>query len=351
MKGNYSDGQFGDRGAGRKRVTASDIARVLGIHQSTVSRALGNGSVSPEKRELILKTARELGYRPNGIARGLITGKSRMIGLITSDIKNPFYPDVIERFTNALRDRGFYVLFVHSAGNDVDSDDITPFIEYHTEGVIAVAAQLSSAMVTRLTDYGFPVVLFNRYMQNARCSAVTCDNVRGGEVVAELLIGTGHRRLGYVAGDPNTSTSRDRETGFRKVLQRHSYAEPIVVPGDYTYEGGYNAALNLFQTDLPPDGIFCANDIMALGVLDAARHLGIQIPDDVSVVGFDDISLAAWKAYSLTTVRQPVSEMVEATVDRLIREIEGTAPEPEITNIPGELVMRNTVRDRGEYAT
>ncbi|GEO25233.1 LacI family transcriptional regulator [Alicyclobacillus acidoterrestris] len=336
------------RGENRKRVTASDIARVLGIHQSTVSRALGNGSVSPEKRELILKTARELGYRPNGIARGLITGKSRMIGLITSDIKNPFYPDVIERFTNILRDRGFYVLFVNSAGGDVNSDDITPFIEYDTEGVIAVAAYLSSATVKRLKDYGFPTVLFNRSTQDESCSAVTCDNVHGGAVVGELFVTTGHRKLGFIAGDPNTSTSRDRECGFRRVLARFAYDEPIVAQGHFTYEGGYEAALRMFAQDHPPDGIFCANDIMALGTLDAARYLGIRVPEDVSVVGFDDISLASWKAYSLTTIRQPVNSMIEVTVNQLIREIEGTSKKPEISCLPGELIIRSTVKNRIE---
>ncbi|MFB5191315.1 LacI family DNA-binding transcriptional regulator [Alicyclobacillus fastidiosus] len=346
-----NDARNNATGASRKRVTASDIAKVLGLNQSTVSRALGNGSVSPEKRELIIKTARELGYRPNGIARGLITGKSRMIGLITSDIKNPFYPEVIERFTNALRERGFYVLFVNSAGSDVENDDITPLIEYETEGVISVAAHLSSSLVTRLQGYGFPVVLFNRYIQQSSCSAVSCDNFRGGEVVAELFIRTGHKRLAFVAGDPNTSTSRDRERGFRQALAQHSQPVPAVISGHYTYQGGYDAGLSLLQTEVPPDGIFCANDIMALGVLDAARHLGIRVPEDVSVVGFDDISLAGWKAYSLTTVRQPVAEMVNATVERLVNEIEGVSVEPRIDFIPGELVMRATVHDRRQEAS
>ncbi|WP_245632943.1 LacI family DNA-binding transcriptional regulator [Alicyclobacillus kakegawensis] len=338
--------QLKSRGVGHKRVTTSDIARVLGINQSTVSRALSNGSVSPEKRELILRTAKEMGYRPNSIARGLITGRSRMIGLVTTDIKNPFYPEVIERFTNVLRELGFHVLFVNSAGDDIDHDDIAPLVEYEVEGVIAVSARLSSSLVTRIQDYGIPIVLFNRYIRDAPCSAVSCDNVRGGQIVAELFIRTAHTKLAFVSGTVNTSTSIDRERGFRSALADAGCPGPVVVCGNYTYEGGYNAALQLFDMDERPDGVFCANDIMALGVLDAARSLGIKVPEEVSVVGFDDISLASWKAYSLTTVRQPVTAMIERTVDKLLNEIDGASTESRIDFIPGELVVRSTVADK-----
>ncbi len=339
------DNENKSRYAGRKRVTASDIAKVLGINQSTVSRAFSNKSVSPKKRELILQTAQKLGYRPNGIARGLITGKSKMIGLITSDIKNPFYPDIIERFTNLLREKGYYVLFVNSLQGDIGSDDIAPFMEYEMEGIISVAAHLSSSIVTRLKDSGFPVVLFNRYIGNSGCSAVSCDNIQGGQMVADLFVKTMHQRLAFVSGSPDTSTSRDREKGFKQRLSQYSYPDPRVICGYYTYEGGYNAAMQLLRSDSPPNGVFCSNDIMALGFLDAARHLGVRVPDEVSVVGFDDIPLAAWKAYSLTTVRQPVNKMVNVAIGKLLQEIKGLSSEPSIDFIQGELILRDTVKD------
>lgn len=328
-----------------KRVTSSDIAKMLGINQSTVSRALNNKSVSPDKRELILQTAQKLGYQPNGIARGLITGKSNMIGLITTDIKNPFYPDVIEKFAHSLRQQGLYVVFAVTESNSISYEDIEPFVELGTEGVISVATPFGDEVVQRLNEYGMPVVLFNRYTQ-AECLAVSCDNVLGGERVADFLISMNHRQYGFVAGDREASTSRDRENGFRKRLAEAGFGAPAVVNGQYTYEGGYKAGIAMLSSHDAPDAVFCANDIMALGFIDAARFLGKHVPSDVSVVGFDDITLASWKAYSLTTIQQPVDKMIDRTIDKILNTANSSIHMHAVEFIPGELIIRTSVADR-----
>lgn len=331
------------------RVTAIDIARITGYSQPTVSRALnGVKGIAPKTRKVIMQVAEELGYQPNHIARGLITGKSGMIGLVTSDIRNPFYPEVIELFAASLSKRGYHVMFVNSTSDDIKLDDVLPFIYYKVEGVIVTSAKLSSSVIKHLTGTGIPVVLFNRYTRISGCSSVSCDNVGGGQLVANALLETGHTRFAFVSGPTDTSTSIDRQKGFNSVLHEKAGCEPVVVQGGYSYQGGFDAGLKLLAMDNPPNAIFCANDIMALGVLDSARRLGIRVPDEVSVIGFDDIELAHWDAYSLTTVRQPVEEMVRHSVDLLLSETSGSSLKSTMTFIQGDLVMRNTLKNRTE---
>lgn len=328
-------------------VTATDIARITGYSQATVSRALnGVKGISPKTRRVIMEVAEQLAYQPNHMARGLITGKSRMIGLVTSDIRNPFYPEVIELFAAALNARGYQVMFVNSTSDDIELSDVLQFIHYKVEGVIVTAAKLSSSVIKYLIGTGIPVVLFNRYTRIAGCSSVSCDNMGGGQLVANVFLDSGHTEFAFVSGPSDTSTSIDRLEGFTSVLQEKAGYGPIVVQGGYSYQGGYQAGLQLLSGDKPPNAIFCANDIMALGVLDSARHLGVRVPDDVSVIGFDDIELAHWDAYSLTTVRQPVAEMVDTAVDLLLSGTSGNTPKSTMTFLQGDLVMRKTLKNR-----
>lgn len=330
-----------------KNVTASDIARVTGFSQSTVSRALSNKQVVASRtRDIIAKAAEDMGYQPNVVARSLITGRSRMIGLITADIKNPFYPEVIEKFVSSLRGKGFYVLFVNATTSEIQEEDIRPLLEYKVEGVIVTAAQLTSSIVAWLRKYGISTVLFNRYTEEYECGAICCDNLYGGESVADFLIRSGHRRLAFIAGESDTSTSKDRQLGFENRIRREGLPPPVLEQGHYSYDGAYEAALRLFRRGDSLDAIFCANDIMALGAIDAARSMNMKIPDDISVVGFDDIAAAAWPSYSLTTVRQPVDEMVDATVHRLVRQMEGDDGTAVAVFLRGTLVVRNSVRNR-----
>lgn len=332
----------------QKQVTASDVAKFLGISQSTVSRVFTPGAkVSEATRTRVLRAAQELGYRPNVLARGLITKKTRIIGLAMGDVRNPFYPDILSKFTKELRKRGYHVLFVNIENDFIEEDEMSQFLDYSVEGVIVTSALLSSSVVSQFMENNIPIVLFNRYHQNSFCHAVCCDNIDGGYQIGEYLIKTGHQKIAYIAGNPNTSTSQDREQGFRRALSQYGY--PLVTElGHYTYEGGYEASKRLLNSIQPPDAIFCANDIMALGAIDAAKELSLQIPEDVSFVGFDDIHLASWSGYSLSTWRQPVEEMVLSSIELLIDEIENKGQKREYISkwIKGSLVKRKSVSIR-----
>lgn len=332
-----------------KRVSSVDVARAAKVSQSTVSRAFTPGlPVSSKTRAKVLAAARKLGYSPDAIARSLIMRRTNIIGIVMADITNPFYPNVLDQFTSRLQASGKQTLLFNVAtGADVD-DTLPLVLQYRVDAIIITSALLSSAMADQCARLGTPVVLFNRYVRRSKASAVCCDNVAGGRRVADLFLTAGFRRLAYVAGRANTSTNVDREAGFSARLHECGVTEWLREQGEYTHESGYLAARRLLTRPDPPDAIFAANDIMAMGVLDAARELGVRVPAKLSVIGFDGIPAGAWHAYSLTTICQPVEEMIDATLELLEARIEKPDAKPVIKMIPGTLVERGSAILRGE---
>ena len=330
----------------KPRVTSVDVARAAGVSQSAVSRAFTPGaSVSHKTRDKIFAAARELGYQPNAIARSLITQRSGFVAVAMTEIRNPFYPLVLETFTQKFQEYGRRVLlYTTPPGHDID-EALPQVLEYQVEGIVITSATLSSEMADECARLGTPVVLFNRYVPGAHASSVCCDNVEGGRLVANLLLDAGHRRLAVIEGPENTSTNRDRVRGFTARLEERGVSGVLHERGYYTHEGGYAAAKRLLDRDDPPDALFCINDVMALGALDVARReLNIKVPDEVSIIGFDDIIAAAWPSYDLTTIRTPVRRMVETAVEILMARIDNPALEPEMRLLPGRLVARSSAR-------
>ena len=325
------------------RVTSVDLAQTLGIAQSTVSRALSNDArIAVKTRERVQALAAELGYTPNAFARSLSTQQSKLIGIVMSEMTSPFYPFVLEKLTSQLHDLGWRVL-LFSTDSDHDVDDLLPLVlEYQCDGLIIASANLSSHMSETLIRHGTPVVLFNRYASDASSSAVCCDNRGGGRLVADYLLSLNHHRYAYIAGRENTSTNRDRELGYTARLEAAGFAVQRET-GNFTYEAGFAAMGRLLNTRDAPDAVFCANDITAIGAIDAARELGVQVGHEVSVIGFDDIPMAAWSAYKLTTVRQPVAAMIASSLEILIGAIEGQVLGSNLRFIPGSLIERGSV--------
>lgn len=329
-----------------KRVTSIDVARRAGVSQATVSRTFSfDDRVAPETREKVLAAARELGYKPNVIARSLSMQRTNIVGIVMADFTNPFYPNVLETFTQRLHDIGRRVLLFNVAP-DQNIDETLPLVLQHqVDAVIITSATLSSAMADECARHGTPVILFNRHVPGANASSVTCDNAAGGRQIADILFDTGHKRIAYIAGTEYTSTNVDRERGFTERIQERGASVWAREQGAYTYETGHAAATRLLSQTERPDAIFAANDIMALGVLDAAREHGLQMPDELSVIGFDDIPAASWAAYSLTTIRQPVNRMIDATLELLTERVASPQAAPALRVLPGVLVKRNSVRN------
>ena len=327
------------------RVTSVNVARQAGVSQSTVSRVFSaSDTVAEETVQRVRKVAQQLGYKPNAIARSLSNRRTDMIGILISEITSPFYPYVLEKFSQRLHALGKRVLLFTTSPQE-DADNVLQHaLQYQVDGLILANITLTSAVVRESLKYKTPLVLFNRYVKGVQTRSVTCDNVSGGRVVADALLDSGHKGLAYIAGRPEASTHVDREAGFINRLAERGYTGVLREQGYYTYESGYEACRRLLKLASPPDAIFCANDITAMGAIDAARDLGVKIPEQLSVIGFDDIPAATWSAYSLTTVRQPVNQMIEACVSLLLESIEWPNAKPIAQVIPGELIRRGSAR-------
>lgn len=330
-----------------KNVVAREVAEALGVSISTVSRAFTPNAVIADKtRRRVLRKAAELGYEPNPHAQSLKTNRSRIVGIIVSDLANPFYPEVLTGLTEVLEQRGFNVmLFCRPGGKSLDKAFQSAF-RYQPDVLVVLAATMSSAAIESATEAGTRVVFFNRYVPGNASFAVTCDNESGGETVADYLIDRQLTCLAYVAGDPEATTNRDRELGFMRACRRRGIPRPRSIAAHrFTHDAGLIAGRALLGDKLEPlDAVFCANDVLALGVLDAAREIGVEVPDTLSVIGFDDIELAGWASHQLTTYRQPVEEMIAATADIVSELIQPFPSAATRITIPGRVVTRRTVR-------
>ncbi|MEE8271174.1 MAG: LacI family DNA-binding transcriptional regulator, partial [Alphaproteobacteria bacterium] len=312
-----------------------------------VSRAFTPGaSVSPRMREKVMRVAQELGYRPNVLARSLITGYSRIIGLVVGYLDNQYYPVALEKLSRALQARGYHVLVFMAAQTPTDFENVLEeILDYQVDGIVMASVAMSSDLTYRCAEAGVPVVLFNRSQDEGSFSAVTSDNQAGGRKLAEFLIAGGHERIGYIAGWEGASTQRDREAGFSGGLAaagRDLYAREV---GNYDFEKAKAATRRMFGAADRPDAVFVANDHMAIAAMDVMRYeLDLKIPDDVSVVAYDDVPMAAWPSYDLTTVRQPTNRMVDAVVDALLAGIEDGDTRPRRVAFAGPLMVRGSAR-------
>jgi DNA-binding LacI/PurR family transcriptional regulator len=336
-------------------VTSFDVARVAQVSQSAVSRTFTPGaSVSELTRRKVLEAARKLGYRPNAHARSLITKRSRIIGLVLSALENLFYPLAVERLAERLQQDGYHVLlFVNRHGN---ADDlVSEILQYHVDGIVLAATTLSSGLARQCADASIPVVLFNRVMAEAprgrhgSVNSVRSDNDDGGRQVARFLAKAGHMRIAYIAGSEEASTNLERERGFREGLAEAGLRIWARGVGNYDFEQARGATRQLFadvREPERPDAIFVASDHMAFAVMDTLRHeLGLRVPDDVSVIGFDNVPQADWGSYRLTTFEQPLDAMIDATVGLLQHVLrQETVPPAQNVVVSGRLVVRESAR-------
>ena len=330
-----------------KKTTSVEVAKLAGVSQSAVSRVFTPGASSSKRTsEKVLNAAAKLGYRPNILARSLITGRTRIIGLVVAYLDNYFYPEAVELLSNALQKKGYHVLVFMASKTAGNIDDVLEeMLDYQVDGVIAASVAMSSDLAARCNAAGVPVVLFNRAQDDERLSAVTSDNIDGGQKVAKFLIAGGHKRLGYIAGWEGASTQRDREAGFIEELKKHKrslYAREV---GNFNMDEARQAARKMFTAREIPDAVFVANDHMSFAVMDVIRfELGLKIPEQVSVVGYDDVPVASWPAYDLTTVRQPVNRMVAETVSFLLECIVGQKTNTRQIQIEGPLIVRGSTK-------
>jgi len=336
----------------KEAITSQDVAKKAGVSQSAVSRVFSPGaSASPEMSRKVRRAAEALGYRPNILARSLITGKSKIIGLVVAYLENQFYPDALERLSKALQDQGYHVLVFMARMTDDNVDELLEeLLDYQVDGIVMASVAMSSDLARRCRKAGVPVVLFNRRQDDRSLSAITSDNVLGGKKVAQFLIAGKHQRIAHIAGWEGASTQRDREKGFVGELERQGVSLFDRQTGNYHFDSAQSAAREMFSKSTIPDAVFVGNDHMAFAVMECIRsEFRLRVPDDVSIVGYDDVELAGWPSFSLTTIRQPSRRMVAETVKTLLSQIEIPESHPSRIEIEGPLVIRTSSRIPAEW--
>ena len=329
----------------KQNPTSDDVARLANVSQSAVSRSFTPGaSVSSATREKVLKAAAELGYRPNALARAVISGKSRLIAMLVAYLDNQFYPIVLEQLSRTLQARGYQTLLMMTEPGNQD-ELVRRIMQYQVEGIVMASATLSSNLARECAQTGIPVVMLNRYVATSPASSVTSDNIEGGRLVGDFLVRGGHERIAYIAGAEDSSTNRDREAGFYKGLAEHGMTVHDRAVGGYIFEGAAEAARELLGKKVRPDAIFVANDHMAFAVMDVIRsEFNLSIPEDISIVGYDNVPEASWRGYDLTSVSQSSEGMVEAAAAILLEQIDKSAVRKRAAVLPAELVVRGSAR-------
>jgi len=332
-----------------RSVTAELLGKRLGLSQSTVSRAFTDAaSIHPETRERVIKEAHSLGYQPNILARSLITRRTNIIAVVMASLIDPFYPLVLDELAQRIQSSGLQVLlFIIPPGKHVD-DVLPSLLQYKVDAILITSATVSSRVASVCAAQQIPVVLFNRYIPGLKVAAICCDNVAGGRSVAEYLHETAHVRPAYVDGERDATTNLDRARGFTERLAELGLAlHAHEVGGAFSYDAGYKAADRLVRKNIRPDSIFFASDVMAVGGIDAIRAANLRVPHDISVIGFDDVPMANWPAYALTTVRQPIAQMIDETAKILGFDKSAIKnPSRTIHFMKGTLIERTTVMNR-----
>lgn len=321
--------------------TSHDVARAAGVSQPTVSRALrADPAVSEATRERVRRAAVELAYVPSSRGRSLSTRTTRQVAMVVSDLRNPFYAEAAQALQAAfaLTERRVVVV-TDSPERPVGAEAL---LDGSIDGAVLATCLLDSRLPAALAGRGLPVVLFNRAVDDAPVDTCVSANREGGRQIAAELVRLGHRRIGALLGPAETSTAREREAGFRAGLADAGVDLPAerVQRGPYSYEAGHQGLRALLAVGAPPTAVFCGNDVIALGALNAASAAGTDVPTRLSLIGFDDITMASWDAFQLTTVRQDLAAMAGETAKLLLERIADPDRPPRHVTVPVTLTRR-----------
>lgn len=293
--------------------TMRDVAERAGVSVTTVSHVINDTRpVSDELRRRVLASMANLGYQPNRLARSLRRGQTHTIGMIIPDSANPFFAEMARGVEDTSFENGYSVILCNSDG-DLNKELLYTNVltEKRVDGILFVAAGLSTDRIRDLQTQRTPLVVVDRDLPDAAVDSVLTDNAQGGWLAARHLIDLGHRRIACITGPSDVTPSAERVTGYRQAMKKAGIPvdESLVVKGDFQYDSAYRASIQLLQIKDPPTAIFACNDLMAVAVMSAALAEGRQVPGDLSVVGFDDVRLAAFANPPLTTIAQPKYEM------------------------------------------
>ncbi len=327
-------------------VTLKDVAELAGVSRSAVSRTYTEGaSVSAKTRAKVKKAAADLGYSPNALASSLTTGRTKMIGLVSNNFHNPIFLEVFDLFTRGLQERGLRPLLVNLT-NETDAENSVRMLrQYSVDGVIVASSTLPESFAEAFHTAGVPVVhSFGRHAPNPKVDVLGIDNIEAGRIAARTLVARGYASVGFLGGPRDATSTQDRAKGFLSELE----ATPqVTVSTSYADAYSFDAGLREMQRLLkepPAEAYFCGDDVLSIGALSALQAAGRKVPDDVGIIGLNDMEMAGWDNINLTTIHNPIGHIIESSLELIAAIVQNSDRAPEARLFDCHVVERGTLR-------
>lgn len=325
-----------------------DVAKLAGTSTATVSRVINqNGQVSDEIKIKVMKAIEELNYKP--LAREGVKRKTKTIALVTPDIENPFFGKmarIINEMTNELK---YNLLLINISGLKNDGGDfLLSLIDTRVDGILYASSFRLDDVIEKAKNSDIPIVVLDRELKTIEINSVSVNNNQAGYIATEHLIGLGHDKIAFIGGNEKMEISKSRHEGYKRALEKYSitYDKNLIYNGDFTLNSGYEASKQLLTDSPEITGIICANDLMAIGAINYANFKGYRVPDDLSIIGFDDIELASSITPKLTTISYPLERMSRLAVDSIMKQLEAKEDVCENVSLFTKLVIRDSASNK-----
>ncbi len=327
-------------------VTLKEVAVSAGVSRSAVSRTFTDGaSVSDKMRRRVEKAARDLGYSPNALASSLTTGRTKLIGLVSNNFHNPIFLEVFDLFTRGLQDRGLRPLLVNLTDETDPENSVRMLRQYSVDGVVVASSTLLPGFSKAFRNAGVPVVhSFGRYSSAPQVHVVGIDNVECGRMAARTLIARGYQRVAFLGGPENATSTQDRYFGFISEMSEHPRITTTYSYADaYSFDAGRAEMARLLQ-DTPAQAYFCGDDVLSIGALSAIEDDGLSVPGDIGLIGLNDMEMAGWQNINLTTIHQPIRQIVTSSIELMVAMLDEPDRYPEARIFPCSVVERGTLK-------
>jgi DNA-binding LacI/PurR family transcriptional regulator len=328
-------------------VTLKEVAALAGVSRSAVSRCYTEGaSVSPATRAKIKKAADQLGYHPNALASSLTTGRTKLIGLVSNNFHNPIFLEVFDLFTRQLQERGLRPLLVNLSDETDPAASVRMLRQYSVDAVIVASSTLPVSFAESFQAAGVPVVhSFGRLSDHPKVHVVGIDNQEAGRMAARTLLQRGYKRVAMLAGPESATSTQDRLFGFLDALKSVRDVEVSTsFASAYSFDAGWEEVNRLIAKDTVAEGYFCGDDVLSIGALSALQAASLKVPEDVGLIGLNDMEMARWNNINLTTIRQPIPEVVRLSVEMVCNMLADRGQPPQAHPLPCELIERGTLR-------
>ena len=327
-------------------VTLREVAERAGVSRSAVSRTYTEGaSVSPKTRAKVEKAAADLGYSPNALASSLTTGRTKLIGLVSNNFHNPIFLNVFDQFTRGLQKRGLRPLLVNLTDETDPAASLRMLRAYSVDGVIVASSTLPATFAEAFRKVDIPVVhSFGRQTANPKVSVLGIDNIEAGRMAAKTLIARGYRRIAFLGGPESATSTQDRLQGFAEVLTPNAQVNfSVSFATHYSFESGRTEMLRLLEGQ-PAEAYFCGDDVLSIGALSAIQSTGLQVPEDIGIIGLNDMEMAGWQNINLTTIHNPIAQIINSSIELIEATLKDKDRHPEARLFACTIVERDTLR-------